>query len=253
MRVLLERRPDSYPGYFHDLLTPEDAVICRTFENEDAQARWVADSILTNINEDELEKDDILIVLPNAITAKRDASRLMAALTERGIDSHLAGVTQSRDKLFDRRSVAIANIFRSKGNEAPMVYVLNSQHCFSGYELITLRNILFTAITRSRAWIRLCGWGSGMERLAKEVEKVRTNHFRLDFTIPTEQELTKMRMIHRELTEAERAKRVRAQKGLSEALQAVERGDLPIESLPPDIRTKLAKLIDSLETDDDDS
>jgi hypothetical protein len=99
-----------------------------------------------------------------------------------------------------------------------MVYVVNAQECFSGYELITLRNILFTAITRSRAWVRLCGWGPDMAKLTEEIEQVRRRDFRLEFRVPTEEELKKMRMIHRELTEAERAKRTRAEKGLAEAL-----------------------------------
>jgi superfamily I DNA and RNA helicase len=250
-QVTLERRPDSYPPYFSELLDREDAVVCRTFADEDEQARWIADSIQTNLTTDELEKDDILIVLPNAVSAKRDASIIMDALAQKGIDAHLAGVTQSLDRLFDKRSVAIANIFRSKGNEAPMVYIANSQHCYSGHELITLRNTLFTAITRCRAWVRICGWGRQMERLASEVEMVRQKNFRLDFTIPTEQELKKLRMIHRELTEAERAKRTRAERQLSEALQAVAQGDLPIESLPPELRTKLAKLLEELGPEDE--
>ena len=34
---------------------------------------------------------------------------------------------------------------------APMVYIVNAEYCAQGAEMITLRNTLFTAITRSRA------------------------------------------------------------------------------------------------------
>ena len=47
-------------------------------------------------------------------------------------------------------SITVSGIFRAKGNEAPMVYIANADYCASGHEMIRLRNILFTAITRSR-------------------------------------------------------------------------------------------------------
>jgi len=250
-KVVLQRGPESYPPYFDELLNSDDAVIRMKFDNPTSQAEWVAHSIEENLRKDELEPDDILVVLPNAYTAKRDASPLFEAMSRRGIQSHLAGVTRSRDQIFDKTSVALAHIFRSKGNEAPVVYVVNSQDCVGGYEQIKLRNTLFTAITRCRAWIRLCGWGPGMDTLIQEIDAVRNKQFKLEFNIPTEAELQKLRTIHRELTAAERAKIEKAEKGLAEFLEAVQSGELPVEGLPLELRTKLARLMGDLAADDD--
>jgi superfamily I DNA and RNA helicase len=252
-KVTLQRRPDSSPQYFAELLNSDDAVVCRKFDGPLSQAEWVADSIAINLKSDELEPDDILVVLPQAYTAKRAANVVIEALSRRGIPAHLAGVAGSRDQIFDKRSVALANIYRSKGNEAPMVYAINCDECVLGYEQLKLRNTLFTAITRCRAWIRLCGCGVGMDLLLSEVNSVRQHQFKLDFRIPNELELKKLRTIHRELTAADRAKIEKAEKGLNEFLEAVQRGDLPVETLPIDIRTKLAKLIASFESEDDDA
>ena len=134
-----------------------------------------------------------------------------------------------------------------------MVYVINCDECVFGYEQLKLRNTLFTAITRCRAWIRLCGCGPAMDLLVSEVNRVRQHQFKLEFKIPNETELRKLRTIHRERTAAERAKIERAEKGLNEFLEAVQRGDLPLESLPLEMRTKLAKLIASLGHEDDDT
>jgi superfamily I DNA and RNA helicase len=252
-KVTLQRSPDSYPPYFTDLLDPDDAVIRMKFESEAAQAEWVAKSIEGNLKKDELEPDDILVILPIALTAKRASNMISEALARRGINSHLAGVTRSRDQIFDKRSVALANIYRSKGNEAPMVYVINTQQCAEGYEQIKLRNTLFTAITRCRGWVRLCGVGPGMDKIMEEIDAVRKNQYKLDFTIPTEAQLQKLRTIHRELTAAERAKIEKAEKGLIEFLAAVQKGDLQLESLPLELRTKLANLMNTLATEDDDA
>jgi superfamily I DNA and RNA helicase len=252
-KVILQRRPDSYPAYFTELLKPDDAIITMKFESEAAQAEWVAKSVEENLKRDELEPDDILIILPSALTAKRASNVVSEALARRKIDSHLAGVTRSRDFLFDKRSVALANIYRSKGNEAPMVYVINTQVCAAGYEQIKLRNTLFTAITRCRGWVRLCGIGPGMDTIIGEIDAVRANQYKLDFTIPTEAELRKLRTIHRELTAAERAKIERAERGLVDFLAAVQKGEVQLESLPLELRTQLAKLMSALAAEDDDT
>ena len=102
--------------------------------------------------------------------------------------------------------MAIAHIFRCKGNEAPMVYILNSQHCLRGRGLTTLRNTLFTAITRSKAWVRICGWGTQMTELQAEIDSIRSNDFRLSLRMPTDAQLHEIRQIHRELTARERAR-----------------------------------------------
>jgi superfamily I DNA and RNA helicase len=252
-KVTLQRRPESFPAYFAELLNAEDAIVRIKFESFDEQAEWVAKSVQENLQKDELEPDDILIILPNALTAKHAANFVSEALTRRGIPSHLAGVTRGRDRIFDKRSVALANIYRSKGNEAPMVYVINVQDCASGYEQTKLRNTLFTAITRCRGWVRLCGVGAGMETLIGEIDAVRNHQYQLEFTIPTEAELQKLRTIHRELTAADRAKIDKIEKGLVEFLAAVQKGELQLESLPLEIRTKLATLMTSLAAENDDS
>lgn len=240
-KIILERSSLSYPSYFKELLEPADVVTSHGFENERQQAEWLAASISDDIQEGQLEHDDILVVLPSAISAKKDARVIMEALDRRGIRSHLAGVTTSPDQIFERDSIAIANIYRSKGNEAAMVYVANSQQCISPREQITLRNTLFTAITRSRAWVRICGCGARMVELQKEVDRIVKNNYRLEFRIPTVQQLERIRQIHRELSADERTRMQRAMSELRSFIEALERGDITIENLPLELRTAVAK------------
>lgn len=238
--VTLERAPDSFPSYFNEVLHKDDAIGCQVFSDTDEQARWVAKEIRRNIDQDELEPDDILIVLPDAYTSKTQAAPILDALRTVQIDGHLVGVTSNQDEMFIQNSVAIAHIYRSKGNECPIVYILNSQDCVGGRGLITLRNSLFTAITRSKAWVRICGWGTQMEELAAEIEAIRSNDFRLTFNVPTDEQLLKMRQIHRERSADERARANEAETALRNFLEAMRRGDTSLEDLPPELRTSLA-------------
>lgn len=79
-----------------------------------------------------------------------------------------------------------------------MVYAVDSQHALSDFNAVTRRNALFTAITRSRAWIRIVGWGKGMPVIAAEAATVVQHEFQLSFTIPTAEELATLWHIHRD-------------------------------------------------------
>ena len=240
--VTLQRAPNSYPSYFPEYITPTDSVSTHVFTDAESQAHWVAQSIKRNLEEDELEHDDILIVLPQAYTIKTEGNLISTALGNLGIASHIAGHASSRDELFEAQSIAIAHIYRSKGNEAPMVYVLNSQYCVEGRGLTRLRNTLFTAITRSRAWVRICGWGEGMQELQGEIEFIQQNNYRLQFAIPTDEELAHIRRINREPTTGEQARFQEAQRNLESLVEAFDRGDISIEDIPPHLKTAVVQI-----------
>jgi superfamily I DNA and RNA helicase len=248
--VRLARRKDCSPDFFEDFVSAEESVESHVFPDPKAQTQWVVRSIKKNLSSDELDADDILVIFPDAYTVRKDAAPLIAELARQGIDAHIVGVTSSRDQIFVPDSVAISGIHRAKGNEAPMVYVLNSQYCWGGPSLIRRRNTLFTAVTRSRAWVRICGWGERMERLKDEIDEVIEHKYKLEFRVPTIEELEKIRKIHRDMTSDERRVINEAEDALSEFLHRVESGDLSIEHLPLSIRKKLREKLTDLKEDD---
>ena len=249
--VTLKRSTDSAPKYFAEQLVPEDAVMLRSFADEAAQDTWVADQIATNISTDELEPDDILIVLPDTYRAKSRGPRLMKMLRERGIASHQAGVTTSADEVFRPESVALAHIYRAKGNEAPMVYVVDAQHCATEFNAVTRRNILFTAITRSRAWVRICGHGDLVDVIVNEAQRVVDSKFQLEFRIPTDEELRRLRHLNRDRPAEQEATVRRNTSRLISFLEAVDRGEMDVHDLPDDVQARLAQLQQELPGDDD--
>jgi superfamily I DNA and RNA helicase len=240
-RVTLERKHNSSPTYFREHLKPQDAVMMCTFDTQAAQDIWIAQEIKKNLTQDELEHEDILIVLPDAYRAKSRAPKLMRALIEQGIRSHLVGVSSSTDLVFQRDSVALAHIFRAKGNEAPMVYVVDAQYAASNENAVTRRNTLFTAITRSRAWVRVVGYGPNMNVISHEINTVQTNGYRLEFDIPSAGELDRMRHLNRDLSGDARAKVQQATAGLKKFLEAFEADEVELDDLSPELRTRLMR------------
>lgn len=241
--VSVERKPNSSPAYFDERLSAADAVRIEQFASAERQYKWVADQIRINIEQDELDPDDIMVVFCSPMTIRADSASMARALARVSINSHVPGVTSSRDEIFQQNSVALTGIYRAKGNEAPLVYVVNADYCYDGFELSKRRNILFTAMTRSRAWVRVCGVGSRMERLASEAKRVIDNDYRLNFKYPTKDEIAKIKRLHRDMPEAEKQAIENDLEGLMRLLKRVEEGEIDPDHLPNNIRNAIRRML----------
>lgn len=207
-QVTLERTPQTSPQFLEEPAELDPLVEFRCFADAKEQAQWIADQIERNIKSDELGHDDIIVINPDPLTTVKQVGRPRAILFERGISSHVAGVDTTSDIFFktDEPSVAFTGVFRAKGNEAGMVYVMNAQDCFSSFgNLGKVRNCLFTAITRSKAWVKVVGFGPDMEALEQEYRRVEGHNYELSFVYPTEETRKHLLVINRELSAEERS------------------------------------------------
>lgn len=239
--VELARDSKTSPELFTQHVPLNEVIEFYPFKSVSEQNLWIANQIEKNIKEDELDYKDIIVIHPNAYYSKSETAPLRSLLINKGINSHLAGVSTSQDDFFVDGSVAFTSIYRAKGNEAAMVYIMHTNYCFTGLELIKKRNILFTAITRSKGWVKICGVGPQMEGLTAEFSKIKSNNYHLSFQYPTEEEMNHLNVIHRELTSEEKKK---IEKGNDEAkglLEKLENNEIKIEDLSPDIIEKLKK------------
>ena len=124
-----------------------------------------------------------------------------------------------------------------------MVYVANANECNSAYNQALMRNALFAAMTRSRAWVRVSGFGAGMQSLVDEFEKVKANGFTLKFKIPTVDELQQLRRIHRDLSPEEKRKRTRQKNQLEKIFSSMAEDGIKITDLDPALANQLRELL----------
>lgn len=241
--VKLTRNSNSAPKYFSELITAEAAIVVKAFDNTLEQYQWIANEIEKNIKEDELDPDDILVIFPEAYYAKKQYMAFREFLDQKGIESILAGVSTERDIFRIENCITCSSIYRAKGNESPMVYIVNAEYCAQGAEMIALRNTLFTAITRSRAWVRVCGIAPEMEILVQEMEKCAQNNYTLEFKVPTLEELDKLRLIHRDRSDEEKKKLKEDSIVLKDIIKRFQKGELDSNVLP-----ELATLINMMNT-----
>lgn len=201
--IKLKRKDECTPSFFNNYISSEDAIKCKTFETKALQYDWLIKDIKSNLETEEIEEDDILIILPEALTGREEASILITKLMQNGLKAHIVGITSNKETVFIEKSIAISGIHRAKGNEAPLIYILNSQYCYDGLELSRKRNILFTAITRSRAWVNILGYNDNetldnMTKLQEEFKKIVEHDYQIQFTLPSDEELENLRQIHRD-------------------------------------------------------
>jgi superfamily I DNA and RNA helicase len=244
--VALARTEDTSPRFLEEHSTLDDLVQFLKFENEADQADWLVDAIRENIERDELRHDDIVVINPDPLTTRTKVGRVRSRLLDLRINSHLAGVDTDPDVFFqpDVSSVTFTGIYRAKGNEAGMVYIVNAQDCdSSSWNLASIRNRLFTAITRSKAWVRVLGVGNGMKNLIREYEELKENNFELRFTFPTEEQRERLRVVHRDMTEEGRRRLKRGKESLRDLIADLESGSVLPEDLDDSMKGRLEELL----------
>lgn len=88
--------------------------------------------------------------------------------------------------------VTVSRIHRAKGNEAEMVYVVGLDNVAKDESNLQLRNQLFVALTRAKAWAKLSGVGSCSYPLYEEMWQVVRSEDTFTFTFrqPQQREIS---------------------------------------------------------------
>ncbi|OKH29865.1 DNA/RNA helicase [[Phormidium ambiguum] IAM M-71] len=144
-----------------------------TYPSRQAELRGLADSIIEVVLCDRLQpsKEILVIVLGSFFEAMQLENHVAEFLMSEGIDIFIPGTTDCNilkadsensdpNKFWCEGGVTVSRIHRAKGNEADMVYVVGLDNIAKDESNIRLRNQLFIALTRTRAWVKLSGVGN---------------------------------------------------------------------------------------------
>ena len=236
--VTLKRSESTSPLQLESHSPPDDLVKFEAFIDEEEQTKWISTSIANDLENEELSAADIMVINLDSRYNREGVGPLRAELMSKKIHTHLAGVDTSPDvfALEDTDSITFTGIHRAKGNEAAMVYIMNAHSgMHSPINLASNRNKLFTAITRSKAWVRVTGIGDTMRNLKNEFEAVKENDFSLQFRYPTFKDRKKLRTIHRDRSKTEQRRIENRNNKLNEILKEVNSGALAVEDLDPEV------------------
>ncbi|MBO0427824.1 DEAD/DEAH box helicase [Vagococcus fluvialis] len=198
--VQLKRRENATPGYFFDLMKAEDSFKIKTpFSNKEEEYRYIASSIKKNIEQDELDPDDILVIFSNSQSSYNEYDMLTKYLNMVGVKSIMPGKDVNRDTFTVSQSITCTHIYRAKGNERPMVYICGAEYFGGNLQNIEIRNMLFTAITRSRAWVRMTGTGVFLNMISNEINEVISNDYVLKMDVPTPGDIELLNVVNADI------------------------------------------------------
>lgn len=229
--VTLYRTEETSPGFLENHSPINDLIQFRKFDNAYQEAEWIVEDIEKNLRDEELKYQDIMIIHPDPKVTKSYVSQIRVMLMDKKIKSHIVGVQTTPDDFFQEDSIAITQIYRAKGNEAAVVYLINADICARGINLSRKRNILFTALTRSKAWVRVSGLGEDMEILIHEYKRIKENNFQLQFEYPDESQRKNMRIIHRDMTQNELREIKKSNYNLADFVLKIQKAEIRKEDI----------------------
>lgn len=179
---------------------PSDSVkICKT-KSEGEQYDNVAEEILRLLEKEDVSPEDIMIIDLNTLSLQDDYTAFKTSIYNKDTPLTINLNLVNKDNAFAFRkkgSLTFTSVFRAKGNEANIVFVINTQR-MSSISSVS-RNRIFTAMTRAKFMVYLYGVATGensaMNSYETELETVKANDYELRFTYPTETELKEMKSI----------------------------------------------------------
>lgn len=192
-KIVIERPAENSLSIISNAQSPNEIVKATAHADYDAEIGAIVEGIRHDIEEG-LRPDDILVVVIDDRNARIYLSSIAAGLASHGINSNNVHVDDYGLRDFHKDGcVTLSTVHKAKGNEAFMVYVVGVDALFSSYAGVRDRNILFTAITRAKGWVRLSGIGEGASKCVEETQRALENFPYLRFTYPSSEQLKIMR------------------------------------------------------------
>lgn len=171
-QITLKRLSEDSPNIITKLWE-KPVLEFETYVSRQAELRALADSIVRDVLCDRLQpsKEILVIVLGSFFEAMRLENHVAEFLMSEGINIFIPGTSNCNifkadsensdpNKFWCEGGVTVSRIHRAKGNEADMVYVVGLDNIAKDESNIKLRNQLFIALTRTRAWVKLSGVGN---------------------------------------------------------------------------------------------
>lgn len=191
--IVIERPAGNSLMTISEAYQPDEIVQATIYDSFADEIQGIAQAIKSDMG-DGLRPEDILVVVVDDRHAKRYLNSLAEVLSSLGIRCNNVHADPYGIRDFHKEGhVTLSTVHKAKGNEALMVYVVGVDALFASYASVRERNMLFTAMTRAKAWVRLSGIGDGAAICKEETSVSLQNSPYLRFTYPSEEELKIMR------------------------------------------------------------
>lgn len=172
-------------------LLGRDSLKFQGFNDFEEECKYVVDQIIKDLSEG-LLPEDISIISVDDRAAKSYFKKIENLLNDKNIKTfNLSDAVWDNKNYSIKGCVTLSTVYKAKGNESGSVHIVGIDGVYNNLDLrpIIERNKIFTAMTRSKAWVTITGIGSAYKLFEEEIKKVLSNNFRLIFKMPDFKEL----------------------------------------------------------------
>ncbi len=187
-KVEIERPDENSKNLLETILKangkgPLNLVQVKIATSDSDQLEFLKEKIGQLVSKDGVPPEEIIIINLSPGNNKKSMLDIQQALDVVGIRSVIPGYVESADVFKPKGLVTITTPFRAKGNEANVVFVVNSHRVADDFTL-RMRNAFFVAVTRSRGWCYVSGIGLSMTALSAEIDRIKADFPRFKFIAP---------------------------------------------------------------------
>lgn len=187
-KMVISRPEENTPSYSNEAFGVGSVkyLSCRNIEEE---CLAIARLISKDISVDNLVPTDICVICLSTSQAGNYFSRIETYLRNKDVNCFNLLYASSNDLSFTKEGcVTLSTANKAKGNEKGAVYVCGVDAVFSSPNNVVLRDILFTAMTRTKGWLTLTGRSPQFDQCVSEMKILKDKNFELQFIQPSAEE-----------------------------------------------------------------
>ncbi|MCC0178993.1 pentapeptide repeat-containing protein [Waterburya agarophytonicola K14] len=191
-KFILKRESHNSPNIINELCQ-EDTIHFDRFTSRQQELTVLAQKIEQNLNRDNLQPDReiLIIVLGEYYDTTSLVKQTATFLINQGINIYLPSQSnfnrldtppeqRNYNQFWYPGAITISTIYRAKGQEADMVYLIGLDNIARHESNLYLRNQLLVALTRTRAWVNISGIGDyalyqELRQLINSKEQIKIN------------------------------------------------------------------------------
>jgi superfamily I DNA and RNA helicase len=192
-QVVIERPKENSLETISNHFKKNEIVKVNSYKDYSSEVRQCAQNIYDDLSLG-LLPDDVLVVVVDDRNAKKYLNDIQKLLAHLNIKSNNIHADKFSIKDFSIEGhVTLSTIHKAKGNEAYSVHVLGTDSLYSLEPTIRERNLMFTAITRTKGWVSISGIGEAAKKWEIEIKKALDKCPNIEFKYPSKKELSIMK------------------------------------------------------------
>ncbi|EAE1795580.1 hypothetical protein GM58_00530 [Listeria monocytogenes] len=175
------RPKENSPLSISEKQKPYEIIELHSANGLEEEVKWIISTISNLISDDKLLPEDIMVISLDDRNAKKYFEQISSGLRNLNINTHNLSSNLYEKGFIKENCVTLSTVYKAKGNESGVVFVIGVDVFEYRKNDIDMRNKVFTAFTRSKAWLKVSGCNITEDTLYKELNKVIEKNFILEF------------------------------------------------------------------------